>query len=255
MTAAPVRTEATLRARDLGFSHGGVEILRSVTIAPLAAGTVTSVVGPNGAGKSTLLRCLAGLERCTGEVEAPAAVYLPQEPPAPSALTVYESVLACYQVRRGGTAGLRVASCARSEVAQTIARLGLAPLAGKPLAHLSGGERQLAGFAQAVVQQPRVLLLDEPTSALDVRNQLLLMQQVRDYAREARAVVVMTVHDLPLAARFGDQVVVLSEGRVHAQGAAREVITPDMLREVYRISALVEPSGERGVSIDAHGAL
>lgn len=128
------------------------------------------------------------------------------------------------------------------------------------LRRLSGGQRQLVSLAQAVIREPRVLLLDEPTSALDLRHQTQVMGLVRELASEGK-VVVIVLHDLNLAARWADHIVVLSNGAVAAQGNPETAITVDMLAGVYGVEAVVERSSlghpqicvERILRQDAHG--
>lgn len=249
---------SAVTVRRVGFSYGVKgqnPTLSDVTLPDLQTGTVTSLVGPNGAGKSTLLRCIAGLEKHEGEVDAEKALYLPQDPPPVSSLTVFESVLVARQQSFKGFAGLRVGRVARRDVENTIEMLGLEGLSSRTMAQLSGGQRQLVSFAQAVVRRPAVLLLDEPVSALDLRNQLMLLSQIRACAQDIPAAVVMTVHDLGHAARFGDRVVVLSGGSVYSVGEPREVITEKMLREVYGVSATVHVTEDGGLAVEASEAL
>lgn len=249
---------SAVKVRGVGFSYGVKgqnATLSDVTLPDLQAGTVTSLVGPNGAGKSTLLRCIAGLEKHEGEVDVEKALYLPQDPPPVSSLTVFESVLVARQQSFKGFAGLRVGRVARQDVKETIEMLGLEGLSSRTMAQLSGGQRQLVSFAQAVVRRPAVLLLDEPVSALDLRNQLMLLAKIRSCAQDIPATVVMTVHDLGHAARFGDRVVVLSGGSVYSEGKPRDVITEQMLREVYGVSATVHATSDGGLAVEASEAL
>ncbi|QMV86440.1 ABC transporter ATP-binding protein [Corynebacterium hindlerae] len=240
--------------RSVGFAYGSnghTPILENVTLPDIQAGTVTALIGPNGAGKSTLLRCIAGLEKHNGDIAAAETLYLPQDPPPASSLTVFESVLLARQQSFSGFAGLLVGRTARLDVERTIEMLGLGAFASRTMAQLSGGQRQLVSFAQAVIRRPAVLLLDEPTSALDLRNQLMLLGKIRACARELPSAVVMTVHDLGHAARFCDQVVVLAGGGVYTAGKPREVISEDMLREVYGVRATVYETGDGGLAVEA----
>lgn len=248
------QASAVLSISDLSFSYGQTPVLRGVTLPPLEPGSVTALVGPNGAGKSTLLRCAAGLEHHTGTVEAPSILYLPQDPPPVSSLTVFESVLLAHLQGRSGFGALRVSRVARLRVAEVLGELGIAELAGHTMGQLSGGQRQLVSFAQAVIRQPAALLLDEPTSALDLRNQLVLLRLIRAYATGQQAAVVMAIHDLGQAARFADTVVVLSDGTVHSSGPGEDVITPVMLRDVYRVEASVHYGVDGGIAIDTWDA-
>lgn len=244
--------------RGVGFSYGGSgssPVLSDVTLPDMNPGSITALVGPNGAGKSTLLRCMAGLEKFTGRIEAERALYLPQEPPPVSSLTVFESVLLARQQSFKGFAGFRVTRAARRDVVDTVEKLGLEELASRTMGQLSGGQRQLVGFAQAVVRRPAALLLDEPTSALDLRNQLMLLGRIQACAAEIPSAVIMTVHDLGHAARFGDRVAVLDEGRVYSVGSPRDVITEQMLREVYGVAATVHETPDGGLAVEASRAL
>lgn len=242
-------------ARGISVSYGGTPILNGVDLDPLYPGTVTALVGPNGAGKSTFLRCLAGLEKCAGDIAVDKAVYLPQDPLPLNSLTVYESVLLARQQSFKGFAGLRVGHASRREVEAALTTLGLEELASRTLAQLSGGQRQLVSFAQAMVRQPRVLLLDEPTSALDLRNQLLLLHHIQHCAADLPCAVVLTLHDLGHAARFCTRIIVLRQGHIHSAGSPGEVITPAMLEEVYGVKASVHPTKDGGLAVEASQAL
>ena len=110
---------------------------------------------------------------------------------------------------------------------------------GKYLDELSGGERQRAMLARALVQEPKVLLLDEPTSALDVRNQLEVMNLLREIARDRDCAVVLVMHDLMLVSRYADQAILLKDGCIFAHGSSREVLTAENIRAVYHIEAQI----------------
>ncbi|MDK8891046.1 ABC transporter ATP-binding protein [Corynebacterium macclintockiae] len=252
---AKVPSATALQVTDLSFSHGAAQILSGVSLPGIDAGTVTALVGPNGAGKSTLLRCMAQLCRFSGSVTGPDAVYLPQDPPPESTLTVFESVLLALQHSRTGFSGLRVATSTQDRVSAVLTRLGLNEFESRTMSQLSGGQRQLVSFAQAIVRRPRALLLDEPTSALDLRNQLTLMEHICTYAVEAPAAVVVTMHDLSHAARFADRIAVLHNGTVYAHGSVEDVLTEEMLREVYRVDGTITPTGDGNVAITTSRAI
>lgn len=119
-------------------------------------------------------------------------------------------------------------------------RLGITHLAMESLDSLSGGQRQLTSLAQTLVREPKVLLLDEPISALDLHYQLRVMKLVRDIARERGMIAVVVLHDLSIAARWSDHIVVLANGKVIAQGTPAQAITPQLLSDIYQVSARVE---------------
>ena len=244
-----------LTIQNVSCRRGKTQILHNVSIKPCQPGSVTAVVGPNGAGKSTFLRCVAGLEKSYRPAHPEEILYLPQDPPPPSSLSVFESVLVAHQQGKSGIGHLRVTRSARCRVQEVIERLGLVEFANRAMDQLSGGQRQLVSLAQAVVRKPSVLLLDEPSSALDLRNQLVLLDHVLTFAREQPAVVIVAIHDLSHAARFADNVVVLHQGSVHSEGPGRDVITPPMLRDVYQVHSRVDICPDGGLSIDVSKAL
>ncbi|MFZ4165994.1 ABC transporter ATP-binding protein [Brevundimonas sp. NPDC058933] len=248
-----------LRVQDLSAGYGGRAIVEELTLPPLTAGEVVSVVGPNGAGKSTFLRALAGLIPAKGsirldEVEltglaladrARRVTYMPQTLPQGVALTVLETVVAAIRATPLGGAAFTDAQ-AVERAFEVLQRIGAEALAGQRLDRLSGGQKQLAGLAQALAREPRLLLLDEPTSALDLYYQLRVLDLAREAAAERGMTVMIVLHDLQAAARVSDRIAVMANGRLAAFGAPAEAVTPDILAQVYRVSARVQRC-ERGV--------
>jgi iron complex transport system ATP-binding protein len=216
------------------------------------------LVGPNAAGKSTLLRALAGLMKSSGEIRlggldvnamsaterAAAITYMPQSLPQRVALTVMEAVLSA--LRASPSQGDGDAAALRRRAVDALDRLAIGQLALRSLDELSGGQRQMASLAQAIVREPKVLLLDEPTSALDLHYQYRVMSRVRELARERGIITVVVLHDISLACRWADRIVVLSDGAIAAAGKPAEAITPDILARVYGVEARVETCS-RGV--------
>lgn len=239
-------------------------VIEGLTLDPFPEGRITALVGPNAAGKSTLMLALAGLIRATGAVRlgrrdilgmtvaerAGVVTFMPQALPQGVALSALESVMASLKaspVTGSETGGPRIRECAFA----ALERLSIGDIALEPLNRLSGGQRQLVSLAQAVIREPRVLLLDEPTSALDLRHQTQVMGLVRTLASEGK-VVVIVLHDLTLAARWADHIVVLSDGAAAAQGDPEQAITPGMLARVYGVEAQVERSalGHLQISVE-----
>ncbi|WP_295624896.1 ABC transporter ATP-binding protein [uncultured Corynebacterium sp.] len=247
--AHPSSSGNTLTLRALRRRYGRREVLRGVDVGPLVGGTVTGLIGPNAAGKSTLVKAVAGIGRIDGgAIEAivggrrlegralrEAIGYVPQELPGSASLTAFETVLV--SSRRGGM--WRVGDDALGLAADGMERLGIGHLADRGLGELSGGQRQLVAVAQMLVRRPAVMLLDEPTSALDLRHQVELLRLIRREARETGAVAVVAIHDLNLAARYCDGLVVLAGGVTRAQGHPADVLEPGLLDEVYGIRARV----------------
>lgn len=216
-------------------------------------GETVAIVGPNGAGKSTLLRLLSGDLRCTGggvrlkgrdlasfssRDLANHRVMLSQHVNVSFPFTVEEIVAM--------GAGDRPRSIAAPLVDAAIAELDLTPFRHRELPTLSGGEQQRAHFARILVQLacgeaeqgPGVLLLDEPTSSLDLRHQINLVETAKRRARTGTAVVAV-LHDLNLAVRFADRIVVLRKGKVAADGSPAETITNEMIRDVFDVETSI----------------
>lgn len=235
--------------KNLTFSYGSTQILHGIDLSDLPAGRVIAVIGPNAAGKSTFFKCLAGLLCGDGEIlfndrdsrqMTRSAInqhvtYLPQETTTNAVLTVFEAVL----LARQHSASWRVNDDDLRAALSTLEALEIGDLALRYLNELSGGQRQVVAIAQALARDPEFLILDEPTNNLDLQRQLEVLYLVRSITIERGITTMIALHDLNLAARFADHVVVLSDGRVYAEGSPDVILTAEMLHEIYGIRATV----------------
>lgn len=236
-----------IRLEGLGARYGRTQVFDGITTDRLPGGELTAVVGPNAAGKSTLFKRIASLLSGPGTVhvedvrpERRAVCYMPQDTGANAVLTVYESVLLA--AKQGG--GWRVAEHELRAIDRLLEDLRISDLAFRDLGALSGGQRQLVAIAQALVRRPEVLLMDEPTSALDLFRQIEVLDFMRRTAASEGMAVLIALHDLNHALRYCTRTMVIAEGRLVASGPTDEVITPAMLRDVYKVAARVECCSE-----------
>ncbi|AHC24464.1 MULTISPECIES: ABC transporter ATP-binding protein [Mycobacteriaceae] len=256
----------TLHADRVSWDRGGTLVVDGVSVRPEQGHTV-GLLGPNGSGKSSLLRLLSGYVTPTsGVVEldgqdiaglrrrtvARRVAVVAQQVDTDVDLTIGAIVRLGRLPHRGTFGADRAVDDAA--VAAALAQTGLVEMADRLWHKLSGGEKQRVQIARALAQEPRELLLDEPTNHLDIHHQLELMSLI------ARLPVtsIVAIHDLNLAAMFCDHVMVLQNGRVVAAGTPREVLTAELIGEVYRVRAHViqTPTGlniqflpnDRGVS-------
>ncbi|MFV2018115.1 ABC transporter ATP-binding protein [Micromonospora sp. LOL_023] len=240
-----------LQTRALRLGYGNQVVVPHLDL-DIVDGSVTAIVGPNGCGKSTLLRALGRLLRpAAGEVlldgeriqrlptreVARRLGILPQTPTAPDGLTVADLVV---RGRQPHQSWLRQWSRADEEiVAQALAWTGLSELAEHPVDTLSGGQRQRAWISMALAQGTDILLLDEPTTYLDLAHQIDVLELVDRLHRERGRTVVMVLHDLNLAARYARHLVAMKDGRVLASGVPAQVLTPELVEEVFGLRVMV----------------
>lgn len=242
---------------DLSVARGGKAILSAISVtAP--PGAVTGLIGPNGAGKSTLLAALLGLVPSSGTARFAGAdlpgmkrrdrarllAYVEQSANTEERLTVRD-VVALGRIPFQSALAAAGAPEDRAIIAAALEDTGMTAFAHRRFDTLSGGEQQRVHIARALAQQPRLLLLDEPTSHLDISAQLQLLALLRRKAA-AGTIVLLALHDLNLAARYCDHLLVLHAGRLAAAGPPAEVLTPALLRQVYGVRARLLPDPASG---------
>ena len=244
-----------LSVHDVRFSYGSVGVLDGITIEKIEPGRITATIGPNAAGKTTLFKCISGLLKPQGSIQLDGrdirqhsreeitrkVSYLPQESPVNAVLTVFEAVL----LARKHNLSWRVSDADLHAVTLVLGNLDIEELSTRFLNELSGGQKQMVSIAQALVREPSVLLMDEPTSSLDLQRQLEVLDLIRRVTADREIITLISLHDLNLAARYAANFVVMDHGTVYASGEGGEVLTPEMLRDVYGVNAtvLTSPDG------------
>ena len=257
-----------LDARNITYSVGKRELLSDVSVS-FAAGDLHLIIGPNGAGKSTLIKVLSRLLRPqagtisydgrdiagAGEAElAKRRAVLSQAVEVAFPLTVREVVMMGRYPHFGGRPG----PADEQIVDELMGFFDVTVFAERNYQTLSGGERQRVNFARVLSQlwngepdadQCRYLFLDEPLTFLDIRHQIEFMKKVREFAAATDVVTVGVVHDLNLAARFADHIVLINNGRLTASGTPTEVLTKERIREVFEVEPTFVPLESTGVHL------
>lgn len=242
--------------KNVGLAIDSRVILSDVTL-NFPAGEVVALVGHNGSGKSSLLKILArqvlattgsvfydnhDLQNFEDRAFARSVAYLPQDVSSGSDMTIRELV-ACGRYPWHGALG-RFSKTDKEKVENALQATQIESLADRIVGTLSGGERQRAWIAMMVAQDANCLLLDEPTAALDVAHQIEVLSLVQRLAHESGRSVVIVLHDINMAARFCDRIHALKSGRVVASGTPTEILSPNVLHEIYSINMAVVSTGD-----------
>jgi iron complex transport system ATP-binding protein len=232
-----------IRLDDVGAYYGKKLTISGVSTPAIEAGEIMAVIGPNAAGKSTLFKRIAGLLKGPGSVSVEGSAagkraisYMPQDSAANAVLSVYESLRLARKQGRAWSVGNRDLTL----IDEVMEAINITPIAFRDLGALSGGQRQLVSIAQVLVREPEIILMDEPTSALDLHRQVDVLAFMRQQARQKGMIVLIALHDLNQALRFADKALLIADGRMQACGPSAEVITPRMLRDIYRVDARIE---------------
>lgn len=239
-----------LKVNEIVFGYSSVPILDKVML-ELDCSEVVGIVGPNGAGKSTLIRCInkilmpqEGTVTLDGrDINGMSRMeisrrlgYVPQSSSNTFPATVFDTIL----MGRRPHCGWRSSHDDVKKVLETLKLVGIEKLAMRDFNELSGGQQQKVIVARALVQEADILLLDEPTSNLDVRQQLETMEIVRSMVAEKGISAIIAIHDLNLAARYADQIVMLKNGKIYDVGEPFSVFTGENIRNVYGVVAEVK---------------
>lgn len=238
---------------ELTFGYNHKEILCDIDI-KVGKGDVVTIIGPNGSGKTTLLHCINKIlkpkkgkifidGRNLREINlrrlSKLVGYVPQKETGSFNFTVFETVL----MGRRPYIGWHVRGNDLEVVYETLHHLNLDALRNRCVDELSGGEKQKVLIARALAQQPAAIILDEPTSNLDPKHQLEVFDLITELAKRKGISIICAIHDLHLAARFSDRIIMLKQGRVFAEGPPRSVITQANMKAVYGIEAFICNNG------------
>jgi iron complex transport system ATP-binding protein len=252
-----------LTAAHLTLAYNGWTVVRDVSLG-VSSGELLGLIGPNGSGKTSVLRALAGLHRpargalcldgrdvsrLPAAERARAIGLVPQGEHYAWPLTVEEVVLLGRAAHRGWLLPFSKADYAVVE--RALVQTNLLALRQRRVDQLSGGEHQRTLIARALAQEPKVLLLDEPTANLDLHYQMQILDLVSRLAADQQLAVVVAIHDLTLAARYCDRLLLLRDGQVFACGAPHSVLTPENLQAVFGIDAQLyrDPRGQWAISV------
>ena len=238
-----------LKINDVAFSYSSTPVLKDITV-DLTGPKFVSIMGPNGVGKSTLIHCInkiltptagtvtiddTNVSEITLKEMAKIVGYVPYSSNDTFPLTVVDTVL----MGRHPYSKWNTLDKDLDIVYAALDRLGITNLAMRPFNELSAGQHQKVMLARGLVQEPKILLLDEPTSNLDVRHQIDVVKMLRDLAHEKNILVIMISHDINIAAKYSDEIIMLNAGTIYAVGTPNDVITPENLRVVYGVESVV----------------
>ncbi|MNZ86098.1 putative siderophore transport system ATP-binding protein YusV [compost metagenome] len=251
----------SLKTSHLDIAYEDRLIVEDLNIS-IPEGKVTALVGANGSGKSTILKTMARIlqpkggsvlldgksihKQSTREVAKQLAI-LPQNPTAPEGLTVYELVSYGRFPHQKGFGGLKADD--RKVVEWAIEVTKMEEFSDRALEQLSGGQRQRAWIAMALAQETDILFLDEPTTFLDMAHQLEVLQLLEELNVESQRTIIMVVHDLNHAARYAHHMIAIKKGQAIASGSPEEVVTSEVLREVFGIEADIVTDPRSGVPL------
>ncbi|MFD9909836.1 ABC transporter ATP-binding protein [Streptomyces sp. NPDC059063] len=255
---APADSATRLAARDLTLAYEERTVVHDLDLA-IPDGRVTVIVGPNACGKSTTLRALgrllkpkSGAVLLDGEELAKLPTrriaqqigLLPQTPVAPEAITVADLVARGRQPHQRWWQQWSDAD--ERAVTEAMERTDVAALAERSVDELSGGQRQRVWIAMALAQETELLLLDEPTTYLDISHQVEVLDLVRQLNHDRGRTVAVVLHDLNQAARYADHLVAMKQGRVVAEGPPKDVVTAELVRDVFGLDCVVVPDPVTG---------
>lgn len=251
----------TLHIKNLSFAYKkGFKILDDISIS-LEQGNILGILGPNGTGKTTFIKCINRIhEPLEGEIifedrnlralkhedVAKIIAYVPQYINTSFSMSVIDAVM----MGRLPYAKRSYSEDDKKIVFEVIRSMELEDFAFRNIRELSGGERQRVFVARALAQNPKMIILDEPTSSLDLHNQLFILRIIEKVAREKNITIMMTIHDLNLAAMFCDKILMLKNKKIFAYGSTDEVLTEDNVNTMYKVNTkITEEEGYKHIRL------
>ncbi|MEP0518898.1 MAG: ABC transporter ATP-binding protein [Hyphomicrobiales bacterium] len=253
----------SLEVKSLSFHYGKKQVLNSINVVGVKPGQLTALIGPNAAGKSTFFKSISGLLKPShGTVELngvdlaslPYAdqvrrvCYMPQFFSANASLTVFDVIL----LARKNLSQWSVKADDVEAVSTLLVSLGIDALSQTYVSDLSGGQQQMVSIAQALIREPEVFLFDEPTSALDLKRQLEIMSAIKKAAIDRNIICMVALHDLNLAARFADNILLLQNGTLAADGSPNQVLASAAVEETYGVKVEIIQSSEGQIHVSAY---
>jgi iron complex transport system ATP-binding protein len=239
-----------LNVQNFSVIYGKKTVLNDLNLKDISTGQLIGILGPNGVGKSTFLKAIAGQKDFIGQVtiddenllkmsarrRSGLISYLPQMLPQGTSLVAYEAVISALRAVRPDLQMTVVERLAE----EVFDLLEIRYLAFKSLNQISGGERQMIGLAQILVHRPQLLLLDEPTSALDLRWQLSVLTVIKKMLLEHKALCLIAIHDINLAMRHCDKIILMDSGNILAFGPPEEALTRKNLNQAYQVDGTID---------------
>lgn len=244
-----------LKVNNIEFAYNSIPVLENVSM-ELKHAEVLGIVGPNGTGKSTLIRCIdrilnpkrgsillddRNISKMSRIEIARRIGYVPQSLKGVFPASVIDTIL----MGRRPYLGWKSSKKDLDYVLEVLELLGMMEFAMRDINEISGGQQQKVLIARALAQEADILLLDEPTSNLDIKHQLEVMEVMKNIVKSKGISAVMALHDLNLASRYADRIIMMKEGRIFAIGDPASVLTVENIKQVYGVQALVKGDGER----------
>ncbi|UZW15503.1 ABC transporter ATP-binding protein [Clostridium pasteurianum] len=232
------------KIHKINYKHSSKFSLNNISLT--FKNNITAIIGPNGSGKSTLIKCIVNIYKCDGEMYYDGESlkrkkefikekigYLPQTSQNDASITVFEAVLLGLM----NILTLKISKNQEQKVNDILDTFELQHLAKSKINELSGGQLQMVLLAQSIIKEPEILILDEPLNNLDIHRQFSLLNIVSKLAHEKKMIVIIVMHDINLASRYADNIVVMKDGNVYSSGTPEEVLTKEMIREIYKIDS------------------